>query len=342
MSAPPCRAAIIGGFALIALAIFATPTPAAGRTLQVGPGTAFTQPSQAAAAARQGDLIQIAAGDYYDCAVWSAPALVIAGAGPATRLTDATCGGKAVMVITGRGITVRDLTLARARVPDGNGAGIRAEGPDLLLQRVRFEDNQDGLLAASQPDGVLRIEDCVFSGNGVAGSPRPTADLVVGDWAQLSVRATVFEREAGQSAILSDAALTRIEASHLAAATGPRAGATVQAAGGLVIEASTLAASGGPRGRRAAILALPPATAGPPGAALVVSHDTLQGGGTLLLNWSGRTPDLSDNSIGADGTESATAGAWSNRLRTGLHGAYDAARAAAGALRRHILHWLGR
>ena len=45
-------------------------------------------------------------------------------------------------------ITIRNLTLTRARVADFNGAGIRAEGGDLTIEHVRFIDDQDGILAA--------------------------------------------------------------------------------------------------------------------------------------------------------------------------------------------------
>ncbi len=319
--------------------------PACARTLVVGPalgqqGAAFTRPSEAAAAARAGDRIRILAGTYYDCAVWSADFLVIEGTGPDTRLTDTTCQGKAIMVIDGRGVAVRDLTLARARVPDGNGAGIRAEGPDLVIQRVRFENNQDGLLAADQPDGVLRIEDSVFSGNGAAAGPHPTAALVVGSWARLIVHGTTFEGGTGQAAILSNAALTRIEASRIAAVS-PGEGATVQAGGGLEIEDTLLGASAGPRGRHAAVLATPAASPGRAAATpLLLRRDTLQGAGTLLLNWSGRPAQLNSNTVGPGGVEASTAGAWSYRLRRELHRAYDAAHAAAGALHRRAMQWL--
>ena len=61
---------------------------------------------------------------------------------------------------------MRNLTLTRARVPDGNGAGIRAEGRNLLVERVRFIDNQNGILAADQPEGELIVRDSEFVRNG--------------------------------------------------------------------------------------------------------------------------------------------------------------------------------
>ena len=53
-------------------------------------------------------------------------------------LTDKTCQGKALLVIDGNNDAVRNLTLERARVPDGNGAGIRAEGGNLTVSGVAF------------------------------------------------------------------------------------------------------------------------------------------------------------------------------------------------------------
>jgi hypothetical protein len=57
-------------------------SPALAATLEVGPGKTYTQPSAAAAAAHDGDRIVIAAGSYFDCAVWKANTLTIEGAGP--------------------------------------------------------------------------------------------------------------------------------------------------------------------------------------------------------------------------------------------------------------------
>jgi hypothetical protein len=128
-------------------------------------------PSEAAAAARDGDRVVVAPGEYFDCAVWRQNDLTIEGSsggegGSGTVITDKPCQGKALFVITGDRVTVRGLTLQRARVPDGNGAGIRAEGRDLLVERVRFLDNQNGILAASQPQGTMTVRDSTFLRNG--------------------------------------------------------------------------------------------------------------------------------------------------------------------------------
>ena len=75
--------------------------------------------------------------------------LVIEGAASETTvITDKVCHGKALFIIDGARITIRNLTLTRARVADLNGAGIRAEGGDLTIEHVRFINDQDGILAA--------------------------------------------------------------------------------------------------------------------------------------------------------------------------------------------------
>ncbi len=140
---------------------------ASAATLQVGEGKTYATPSAAAEAARDGDHIVIARGEYFDCAFWRASNLVIEGAGPdATIITDKACGGKALFVMDGDNITVRNLTLTRARVPDGNGAGIRSEGGSLTVEHVRFVNNQDGILSSALPQSTMIIRDSEFIRNG--------------------------------------------------------------------------------------------------------------------------------------------------------------------------------
>src|SRR3954469_6855161 len=78
----------IGAALLILWAI-----PASARTLEVGPGKTYAQPSLAAAAAKAGDRVVIAAGEYFDCAVWSQNDVVIEGesGGGGAVITDKTC-----------------------------------------------------------------------------------------------------------------------------------------------------------------------------------------------------------------------------------------------------------
>jgi hypothetical protein len=139
-----------------------------GRTLEVGPDQEFKSPSAAIAAATDGDVVEIAAvkDGYFDCAVLRANHLTVEGRGPDVVLTDKTCQGKAIFVTVGNDITIRNITFTRARVPDGNGAGIRAEGDNLTIEKSRFINNENGILAADAPNSTIRILDSEFTRNG--------------------------------------------------------------------------------------------------------------------------------------------------------------------------------
>ena len=132
--------------AVLMLAGIAIAGPSRGDTLRVGPSQTYKAPSAAAAVVKNGDHIEIEPGQYFDCAVWNADNLVIEGTGPGVVITDKTCMGKGLFVIEGNNTTVRNLTLTRSRVPDMNGAGIRLDNGSLTVDRVRFIDNQTGIL----------------------------------------------------------------------------------------------------------------------------------------------------------------------------------------------------
>ena len=141
---------------------------AAARTLEVGPGKEFKQPSDAITAARSGDRVSIQPGEYFDCATVKAGNLTIEGVGDPAKvvLTDKTCAGKGLLVVIGTGSTIRNLTLTRARVPDGNGAGIRNEAADLTVDTVRFINNQNGILSTPADSGNLIVRNSLFDRNG--------------------------------------------------------------------------------------------------------------------------------------------------------------------------------
>jgi len=153
---------------LACLALALAVPPATARVLEVGETRAFKTPSEAIRAARDGDRVVIDAGEYFDCAVVAASNLIIEGAAPdgGAVLTDKTCQGKALLVTTGNDITLRNLTLTRARVPEMNGAGIRAEGTNLTIERVKFINNQNGILAAPNPQSTIIVRDSEFLRNG--------------------------------------------------------------------------------------------------------------------------------------------------------------------------------
>jgi hypothetical protein len=140
--------------------------PATSRVLEVGPKHLLKQPSEAAAVSDSGDVVRIDPGSYADCAIWTPSRLLIEGTGAGVVLAGKTCAGKGIFVIEGDDVTVRGITFADAKVDDHNGAGIRASGRNLTVERSRFLRNENGILAGGPPDSVLRITDSSFIGNG--------------------------------------------------------------------------------------------------------------------------------------------------------------------------------
>ena len=167
-------------------------------------------------------------GTYYDCAVWRQAHLSLRAAGPGVVLTDTTCVGKAIWVIDGADTHIDGINFARARVPDLNGAGIRAEAPDLSVTHARFTNNEVGILD-SAAGGTLRVSDSEFDGNGRA--------LLVGPLARLEVGATRIAGTHAGDAIASAAALTTVTGGAIADGDRGAAGCLISATGDLEIRA---------------------------------------------------------------------------------------------------------
>jgi len=142
------------------------PRGAQARELLVGPTRVLKVPAQAATVAADGDVIRIDPGTYADCAIWTASRLSIEAAGPGVLIAGKTCAGKGIFVTLGADITVRGITFADATVVWRNGAGIRAFGDNRTVERSRFLNNENGILAGRSANSVLRITDSRFVGNG--------------------------------------------------------------------------------------------------------------------------------------------------------------------------------
>ena len=144
------------------LAACVTAAPARGRTLRVERGDPL---QQAVAEARDGDVVELAEGDHHgQTAVVTQQALTLrgTGAGAVLHADGAHAEGKALLVVRGGRVTVDNLEFRGARVPHGNGAGIRFERGALELRRCRFFDNEMGLLSADVADAELALHDCDF------------------------------------------------------------------------------------------------------------------------------------------------------------------------------------
>ena len=164
------------------------PLDVAGRTLRVGPVGEYATPSAAAAAARDGDTVEIASGDYRgDVAVWTANRLRIVGGDPRPhiRADGRDAQGKGIWVIRGDDTVVENVELSGARVPDRNGAAIRVEGRNFVLRNAFLHDNENGLLTGANATSEITIDRSEFARNG--GGDGMTHNLYVGNVAKLTV-----------------------------------------------------------------------------------------------------------------------------------------------------------
>lgn len=143
----------------------ATTIPHQTTILRVGPQEKITTITEAAKLARDGDVIEISPGDYRgQPAIWTQKNLVIRGIAqrPVMIADGKSAEGKAIWVIRGGTIRIENIEFRGARVPDGNGAGIRFERGNLVVHRCAFFDNEMGLLTANFPDMSLEISDSEF------------------------------------------------------------------------------------------------------------------------------------------------------------------------------------
>ncbi|MFC7049099.1 right-handed parallel beta-helix repeat-containing protein [Emcibacter nanhaiensis] len=141
---------------------------ASAAILYVGPARDYQTPAAALAAAKDNDVIFIDEGLYPDQeAVISQNNLKIIGLGTAPRITapQVIKNRKAIWVIDGDNVILRNLELSGARVPDRNGAAIRQQGRHLTLEQLKVHDNEMGILTNNVKEAELVIRDSEIFNN---------------------------------------------------------------------------------------------------------------------------------------------------------------------------------
>jgi hypothetical protein len=177
------------------------PAPQPGREpvhIQVGRDRPLKLPSQAAAIAQRGDIIEIDADTYVgDAAVWRADNLTIRGEAHGEQIRARLLGAgvnaedKAIWVIKGRNAVVENIEFAEAADDAGNGAGIRAEGANLRIVNCYFHDNQEGILTSNDTlDSTIEIENSEFARDG--GNGGQSHEIYISPLKQLIVRGSWF------------------------------------------------------------------------------------------------------------------------------------------------------
>lgn len=161
--------------------------------MRVGPTRPIRRIGDAARIARDGDVVEIDAGDYVgDTAVWAQSDLVVRSVGGQTRLiaAGASSEGKGIWVVRGDRVLIANILFSGSRVPGRNGAGIRHERGRLRLVQCTFVDNENGVLTGNDGHAELDVERCEFGHNG-AGDGQ-SHNLYVGTIARLEVSGSYF------------------------------------------------------------------------------------------------------------------------------------------------------
>ena len=216
------------------------PIPAGARIWRVSRDGPIRRISEVARLARDGDVVEIEAGDYHqDVAVWEQARLTIRGVGGAARLLAGgrNAEGKAIWVIRNGDFDVANIDFIGARASDMNGAGIRFQGGRLRLRRCLFWDNQMGLVSSNDrptPRSELIIEDSEFAYSYV-DSKRWGHNLYVGSMRALTVTGSYFHHAGIGHLIKSRAAVNDIRYNRLTDEVGGRASYELEVPNGGVV-----------------------------------------------------------------------------------------------------------
>ncbi|MBK6295861.1 MAG: hypothetical protein IPF55_17555 [Rhodoferax sp.] len=196
----------------------------AQNVVRVGPGQAIKSISVAAATAKDGDVIEVDAGEYRgDVAVWTKDNLTVRAVGGRVSLIaqGAAAEGKAIWVVRGGRMMVKGLDFSGARVRDKNGAGIRFESGTLTVSDCTFTNNENGILTGGNPKAELVVINSEFGHNGHGDGQ--SHNLYVGAIASLSVSGSYFHHAKVGHLLKTRAAVNHILYNRLTDETGGRA-----------------------------------------------------------------------------------------------------------------------
>jgi hypothetical protein len=300
------------------------PPNSAPRVIRVGPNTELRTIAEAARAARDGDRVEIEAGDYVgDVAVWSQKFLEIRGVNGRPRLiaNGASAEAKGIWVIRGQEVVVENIEFRGARVPDKNGAGIRNESDRLVVRDCRFEDNENGILGG-KAGSVLEIHHSEFVNNG-AGDGFSHNLYVSG--ARVLIHGSYFSRARAGHLLKSRARETYVLYSRLTDETGNASYELEFPNGGLAVVIGNLIEQG-PKTDNPTMISFGAEGYEFPRNELYLSHNTLvndrSNGGVFVSVWKG------DASLAAINNVMVGRGKWAVDVPARLSGSVALAREA--------------
>jgi hypothetical protein len=144
--------------------------PASAATLAVGSGKTYATPCKAFAAAKDGDVVEIQGNQTYSgdvCGIYTSN-LTIRGVNgrPKIDANGKYAMGKGIWVVIGNNITIENVEMFGAKVPDRNGAALRLEGTNFTLRSAYLHSNENGILSNAAAASNILIEYSEFGRNG--------------------------------------------------------------------------------------------------------------------------------------------------------------------------------
>jgi hypothetical protein len=175
-------------------------------------GQTFASVSDAITNSNDGDVIDLSAGTYIEDFPKITHSLTIQGIGGLAHLMTPgqPLNGQAILVQDAPNLTLNDLELSGATVPDNNGAGVRLEtGTNLTITNSWIHNNQNGVLTGAIPGATVAIDHSEINNNGDGSGF--THDLYIGVIAVFAVTNDYIHDALGGHEIKSRAALTVID-----------------------------------------------------------------------------------------------------------------------------------
>jgi hypothetical protein len=183
--------------AMLGCLIF-TGRPRAAETLTVGRERAFETIAAAVAASHDGDTVEVEAGNYNnDFAEIGKKITLTAVGGFAHLRASGDIPNRKAILITDTDVTINGFYFSGAQVSandGGNGAGIRYQAGNLVVNGCYFADNQDGILGVGDGTGTVTVKKSEFYRNGAPTGPSAglTHNLYLGGLARLEVSDSYF------------------------------------------------------------------------------------------------------------------------------------------------------
>nr|WP_294521687.1 hypothetical protein [uncultured Rhodopila sp.] len=167
--------------------------------LTVGVGEEYSTIAAALAAARDGNIIEVNAGTYTnDFAIVKADVTLIGVGGIVNMVaTEPPTNLKGIITVDAS-CTIENFSFTGAAISGadgGNGAGIRYEGGNMVLDNDSFQNNQNGLLGfpvLGLPSNSVVLNNDTFNGNG--SGTGYTHNVYVGAVDSMTVTNCVFEQ----------------------------------------------------------------------------------------------------------------------------------------------------